>query len=295
EFTFSKVTPQRYPHFIPIDLSVRAYRSWKGDIESGIRGTVTLMHPEKRIEMEPIEFVVDEYEVDELQHPLDREGTDGSRGEEVTRMLNVFDDIVDENGQIKVVIRCLDSSQYLGVTRSGVYLRTADNPFWWNLTKAYISIWLQMTVVIAFGVMFSTRLSGPVAMVATFVCVLLGFFAEQIYDTRHYIDENISRGGGPIESLVRLLKQDAMTTEFDVDVTASKVIKAADAGIVYTLDAIATALPNLPKMVGTAEYAASGFDIFGALLCRHAAATLGYCILAFVVSYFFLKAREIAA
>ena len=49
------------------------------------------------------------------------------------------------------------------------------------------------------------------------------------------------------------------------------------------------------KMVGTAEYAASGFDIFGALLCRHAAATLGYCILAFVVSYFFLKAREIAA
>jgi hypothetical protein len=196
---------------------------------------------------------------------------------------------------MKVIIRCLDRSQYLGVTRSGVYLRPDENPFWWNLTKAYLSIWLQMTMVIAFGVMFSTFLSGPVAMVATFVCVLLGFSAEQVYDTRHYIDVGISRGGGPIESMVRLLKQDAMTTELDVESVAADVIKTTDAGIVYTLDAIATALPNLPKMVSTAEYAASGFDIFGALLCRHAAATLAYCLVAFVISYFFLKSREIAA
>ncbi len=291
EFTFENVTRERYPNFIPVDLSVRAYRSYKGDIESGIRGSITLKHPELPIETEPFEFVVDEYKVDELELPLAQEGTDG----EETRMLNVFDDIVDENGRMKVVIRCLDRSQYLGVTRSGIYLRPAENPFWWNLVKAYTSIWLQMTMVIAFGVMFSTRLSGPVTIVATFVCVLLGFFAEQVHDTRYYIDANISRGGGPIESMVRLLKQDAMTTELDVDSVASDVIKTADAGIVYTLDAIATALPNLPKMVGTAEYAASGFDIFGALLWRHAAATLGYCILAFVVSYFILKSREIAA
>ena len=197
--------------------------------------------------------------------------------------------------QCKFQIRCLDRGQYLGVTKSGIYLRPAENSFAWNLTKAYASIWLQMTMVIAFGVMFSTFLSGPVAMVATFVCVLLGFSAEQIYDTRHFIDSNIERGGGPIESVVRILKQDAMTTQLDVDAFTSKVIKTVDAGIVYSLDAIATALPNLPKMVGTAEYAASGFDIFGALLARHAAATLGYCILAFLVSYFFLKSREIAA
>ena len=73
------------------------------------------------------------------------------------------------------------------------------------------------------------------------------------------------------------------------------MIKTVDAVIVYAMDAVATALPNLPKMVGTAEYAASGFDIFGALLARHAVATFGYCVLAFMVSYFFLKSREIAA
>ncbi len=291
EFTFSNVTRQRYPDFIPIDLSLRAYRSYKGEIESGIRGSISLKHPSLEIETEPFEFVIDEYQVDELELPLQKEGT----ANDETRMLHVFDDIVDENGQMKVVIRCLDRSQYLGVTRSGVYLRPSESSFKWNLTKAYISIWLQMTMVIAFGVMFSTFLSGSVAMVATFICVLLGFSAEQVYDTRHYIDAGIANGGGPIESTVRLLKQDAMTTQLDVDPLAGKAIQMTDAVIVYSLDAIATALPNLPKMVSTAEYAASGFDIFGALLWRHAAATFGYCLLAFVVSYFFLKSREIAA
>ncbi|GAA4464664.1 ABC transporter permease [Novipirellula rosea] len=291
EFTFSDVTPERYVDGLPLDMSIRAYRSFKGDIVTGIRGSITMKHPDKAISSNPITFIVDEYTVDEKLLPLNIEGTDGNE----TRMLNVFDDLVDENGQMMVQIRCLDRSQYLGVTKSGVYLRPGENSFAWNLTKAYISIWLQMTMIIAFGVMFSTFLSGPVAMVATAVCVLLGFSAEQVYDTRYYIDSGIERGGGPIESVVRILKQDAMTTQLDVDALAGKVIKAVDAGIVYTLDAIATALPNLPKMVSTAEYAASGFDIFGALLARHAAATLGYCILAFVVSYFFLKSREIAA
>ncbi len=250
-----------------------------------------MKHPSRQIESNPIAFVIDEYDVDEKLLPLQIEGNENNE----TRMLSVFDDLVDEDGRLTIVIRCLDRSQYLGVTKSGVYLRPAEHKFWWNLVKSYISIWLQMTMVIAFGVMFSTFLSGPVAMVATFVCVLLGFSAEQVYDTRHFIDEGIERGGGPIESMVRLLKQDAMTTQLDVDTVAAKVIKTVDAGVVYTLDAIATALPNLPKMVGTAEYAASGFDIFGALLLRHATATIGYCILAFMISYFFLKSREIAA
>ncbi|MEM9368688.1 MAG: ABC transporter permease, partial [Planctomycetota bacterium] len=38
EFTFRDVTSDRYPQQIDLDLSLRAYRSYKGDIETGIRG-----------------------------------------------------------------------------------------------------------------------------------------------------------------------------------------------------------------------------------------------------------------
>lgn len=290
-FTFKDVTKERYPDGLPIDVSVRAYRSFKGDIDVGLRGSLTMKNPGNSAETNPISFIVNEYAIDEKVLPQSMEGTVGDE----TRVLDVFEDLVDENNELQVVLRCLDSSQYLGVTKSGIYLRPADHSFASNLLKAYVSIWLQMVMVIAFGVMFSTFLSGPVAMVATSVCVLLGFYAEQVYDTRHYMDEGISRGGGPIESLVRLARQDAMTTELDVDAFAGKVIKTVDAVIVYSMDAIATALPNLPKMVQTAEYVAGGLDIFGALLARHAVATLGYCLIAFVISYFALKSREIAA
>ncbi|MEM6366112.1 MAG: ABC transporter permease, partial [Planctomycetota bacterium] len=305
EFTFDNVTPERYPDGIPIDLALRAYRSYKGNIERGIRGSLTMKRPGTGVteQWPPVNFTVDEYDVSEQTLPVKRtkqvETTKVVDGVEVTETeiveVSVFDELVDEDDRLTVVVRCLDRAQYLGVTQSSVYLRPSDTSFGINFFKAYLSIWLQMAMVTAFGVMFSTFLTGPVAMIATFVCVLLGFSAEQVYDTRHYIDEGIERGGGPIESMVRLLRQDAMTTQLDVDTIAAKVIKTVDAGIVYLLDAIATALPNLPKMVETAEFAASGFDIFGALLARHAVATLGYILLAFFISYHTLKSREIAA
>ena len=291
-FTFKNVTQSRYSEGVPLDMQLRAYRSYKGDVEAGIRGSITIKNPETNAESNPINFTVDEYQVVERTLLSKIEGIDASGN---ANELDLFGDLVSDKGEVQIVVRCIDSSQYLGVTKSSVYLRPAENSFAWNLTKAYGSIWLQMTMVIAFGVMFSTFLSGPVAMISTSVCVLLGFFAEMIYNTRNSIDLNQNLGGGPIESLVRLLQQDAMTTELDVEGLAAKVIKTADAGIVYALDAITTALPNLPKMVETAEYAASGFDIFGALLGRHALATFGYCMLAFMISYFFLKSREIAA
>jgi hypothetical protein len=293
-FTFSDVTRNRYPdeEGISMEMALRAYRSIKGDIVSGLNGSITLRNPVNRqIESTPMTFVVQEYEIAEERLPREIEGTDGKE----TRKLSLFDDLVSEDGRLDVIIKCLDSEQYLGTSVSNVYLRPAETSFAWNLTKSYGSIWLQMVMVIAFGVMFSTFLSGPVAMVATFVCVLLGFAAEQIYDIRYYMDRGESMGGGPVESMVRLLRQDAMTTQLDVDSVAINVIKAVDSVAIYALDAIATSLPNLPKMVSTAEYAASGFDIFGSLLARHSVATFGYVILAFIISYFFLKTREIAA
>ena len=53
-YTFRDVTPQRYQDVIPVDLTIRAYRSYKGDIESGIRGSLTIKHPDNKTESNPI-------------------------------------------------------------------------------------------------------------------------------------------------------------------------------------------------------------------------------------------------
>ena len=102
-------------------------------------------------------------------------------------------------------------------------------------------------------------------------------------------------GGGPLESLIRTFRQDSLTVELDIEDVPLKIVRGVDNVAVYTQDAIVSSLPNLPKMVGTSEYVASGFDIFCGLLLRHIVATFGYVLLAFFVGYFLLKTREIAA
>lgn len=290
--TFDDITPEKYPDGLPLEMRLRVFRTLKGDIVTGIRGTVSVRNPDNpQIESDPISFVAQEYQVDSIEIGNQVPGSDGSQA----RTLSLYEDLVGENDQVEIVIRCLDRGQYLGLTRGDAYLKPRESTFAWNFTKAYFSIWLQMLMVIAFGVMFSTILSGPVAMIATFMLVLLGFSAESVYDTRYYIDRGQAMGGGPIESLIRTVRQDSLTLELDIDELPLRIIKAIDSVAVYSLDAIVTALPNLPKMLGTAEYVASGFDIFGDLLLRHTAVTFGYVIVACFVGYFFLKTREIAA
>ena len=52
------------------------------------------------------------------------------------------------------------------MSTADLYLRAGDSLFGWNMFKGFLGIWLQMVIVICLGVMFSTFLSGPVAMVA---------------------------------------------------------------------------------------------------------------------------------
>ncbi len=290
-YTFPNVTPRLYPEELPLQLNLRAFRAHKGIIDRGLRGTITLRNPDTGAVSNALQFIVKEYQIDEYRIPLVLAGNDGEKN----RDLNVFDDLVTEAGALQIELRCLDRGQYLGMTRGDVFLKPREASFAMNLMKAYGSIWLQMVMVIAFGVMFSTFVNGPVAMLMTLACVLLGFSAESVYEVRYYLDTNQAMGGGPIESLIRTARQDSMTTDLDVDAITSRVVKGIDFVFVYALDVVATSLPNLPKMLATAEYAASGFDIFGSLLARHATATLAYVLLAFFISYFCLKTREIAA
>ena len=127
EFTFSDVTREKYPNGISLDMTIRAYRSYKGDIETGIRGSITVRNPDTRAESNPIAFIVDEYVV--VERTLDdvMEGTDGEGnlrpGPKNDAPLDLFDDLVSADGRVQIIIKCLDRSQYLGVTKSSVYLR----------------------------------------------------------------------------------------------------------------------------------------------------------------------------
>lgn len=289
-WTFDDVRASRFPtgDKLPIEMSLKAFRTFKGDIVTGVQGEVFLVNPDdERIQSERIAFIVKEFAVDQIAIDVDLNGTvDGTPQE-----LNIYEDLVSDSGQLKIVVRCRDPSQYFGMSAADLYLKAGESTFGWNMFKGFLGLWMQMILIICVGVMFSTFLSGPVAMVATMACLVLGFFGGLAFD----VATGEVPGGGPIESLIRIPLQTGAMVDLDLgNPVLEKTIKVVDSGMMYTLFSVFKAIPSFGQF-NTGDYVAYGYNIYGGLVARHLTMTLCYFLLTSVIAYFFLKTREIAA
>jgi ABC-type transport system involved in multi-copper enzyme maturation permease subunit len=288
-WTFNNVWPSRFGdgETLPLELSLKAFRTFKGDIVTGVQGEIILKNPNGRVESARRGFIVKEFAVDRIEIPRKLSGSRDGQPVEV----DIFDDLVSEDGQLQVVVRCKDAGQYFGMAQPDLYLRAGDSTFGWNIFKGFLGIWMQMVLIICLGVMFSTFLSGPVAMVATLTCLMLGFFGNLALD----IATGDTPGGGPIESLIRMPLQTGAMVDLDLGNKALEtVIKVTDQGIMYTLVSVFQAIPRFGQF-NTADFVAYGFNISGGLVARHLTMTIAYFVLTSLIAYFFLKTRELAA
>jgi hypothetical protein len=159
-----------------------------------------------------------------------------------------------------------------------------------NFVKAYLSIWLQMMLVTAFGVTFSTFLSGPVALMASLSAIVLGMFGQFVRD----IATGAAYGGGPIESFIRIITQQNVMTDMEINAILNKIIKGLDGVLMHLMQAATYILPDYTRF-DTTEFVASGYNIFGSLVGEQLVMALVYFTVVSIAGYFFLKTREIAA
>lgn len=283
---FNGVAPGKFGDVLTMEMTLSAFRTYKGDIEKGVQGAVIFRNPDGSAESERIPFSIKEFQIDVRQYARKMKGfKDGQPAE-----LDLYTDLAPQ-GKLEIIVRCLDGSQYMGMGIADLFLRAGDVPFGWNFVKGYVSIWLQLMIVISFGVMFSTFLSGPVAMIATLSCLILGFFGSMAGD----ILQGKMVGGGPIESMIRIPTQAGVMTEFDLgNETLEGSIKFVDQIIIRGMTAVTGFLPDF-RQLGISDFVAYGINIFDGLLGRHITIAIGYFFLTGLVSYFFLKTREMAA
>ena len=148
-----------------------------------------------------------------------------------------------------------------------------------------------MLIIICFGVMFSTFLSGPVAMIATMTCLAIGFFGGIAKE----VAQGTTPGGGPVESMIRMANQAGAMVDLDLgNDILEKAIQGVDTGIMGALYLLTMGLPSFNDL-NTSEFVAYGVNIFEGLVARHLTMALGYFVLTAIVGYFFLKTREMAA
>ena len=194
-WTFQGITEEAFPDGLPVEMNIGVFRTYKGDIEKGVPGSLSVRNPRtgKKVEVR----------VFEIEGVRDRraESSPASCRRRTGRRSTCsrISSADGAGGSLAAMRRAASSTS--GAGQADMYLRARDASFALNFVKGYFGIWLQMTVVIALGVMFSTFLSGSVAMLATLGTLVGGFFSDFMFR----LATGQTYGGGPFESIIRLV------------------------------------------------------------------------------------------
>jgi hypothetical protein len=145
-----------------------------------------------------------------------------------------------------------------------------------------------MVLVISIGVCASTLLNGPVAMLFTVSFIILGFFRD--FFIKVAVGEQV--GGGPVESLVRLVTQMNQTSPLENNL-ATQLMYAVDGVLKATMQSVGYLLPDF-RSFSTVNYVAYGFNIPAAQVGAGLTEGLAFVLGLFIVGYFCLRTREVA-
>jgi len=279
-WTFTNLTEAEYPHGLPVELNLGVFRTHKGEMQKGVPGSLAVRNPQTGLRVEVRIFPAKEFVTDVQIVPRELQTADGRR-------VDLFRDLVAD-GRLEIWLRCLSPAQYFGAAQRDLYLRARDTSFAVNFAKGYLGIWLQMVLIVGFGVMFSTFLSGPVAMIATLSVLVIGFFSGFV--TELATGKNI--GGGPMESAIRLVTQENLVSELEPGLRTTAA-KMADRVFEQVLRGVAASVPGFADF-SYADFVADGFYIPRDRVLMGLCTMLAFLLPVFVVGYFFLKTREVA-
>lgn len=283
-WTFEDITPDQFPDGLPVEMTIRVFRSWKGKIEEGILGSLVVRNPKTGRTSGLRTFRCKDVQIDHQDIPLKLPDAANPSGPP----LELFKDLVTPDGKVEILLQCLAPTQYFGVAKADLYLKARDASFELNFLKGYLGIWFQLLLVTGLGVLFSTFLSGPVAMLATLGSIVLGFFSKYVAD----LAGGVIQGGGPLESIVRIKDQMNMTLPLEEGLVRD-VVQALDKPLLAMMEGLAYLLPDFHRFAN-ADHVAYGFDIpYDSMLVQGSLAA-GYLVAAAVIGTFILKTREVA-
>ncbi len=310
-YRFENLDRRDFPEQLPIEMLLRVFRTYQGNIDRGILGSIRFVNgdpavqqaaasaspaqrhqfdPDTAVESLPIFFYAQEFTPESLSinRRIRAKMLDGSE-----REVDLFEGFATD-GSFEIRIQCEEPGQYYGMAQADLYVRAADKSFAWNFVKSYITIWLQVLVVTSFGVMFSTFLTGAVAMLATVFTMTMGYFSHNIVR----VATGEQQGGGPIESLFRIVRQDNVVTELDAG-ASTVFIKAFDSVVMAVMRLVSVIMPNFRDFaehggINTARFVAYGYDIPADLMWQHSVITMLYVLTTACAGYFLFKSKEIA-
>lgn len=198
----------------------------------------------------------------------------------------------DDKGNTKprfsVYVKCESGGQLLGMAEPDLYILEDVKSFSQNFIKAMFGLWCKLCIVVALAVACSTYLSGVLSLLATVVIFNLGFLSDHMND----LATNRNIGGGPFESMSRLVKAEAPTAPTS-DSAGIRVIHILDQFWAWTVRRIQNVVPDVESL-SWSHFLSEGYNVNTEFLLVNLMVTLGYLLPWGVLAYYLLKSREVA-
>ena len=255
---------------ITVEMTFNVYRTTKGKVGEPVYAEIQAFNPRTGKEFEGDVFPIKEYYTNRVQIPAWI--------------------LAGSAGQLRIEIRCLSPTQYLGMSESDLYLLARSGNFGVNYMKGLFGVWLQAMVLTAIGVFAGTFLSWPVALLTTIAFFIAGqmAFAFLVDFSRQAI-----LGGGPFESLIRILTHDNQMSELAP--TAGVVLaKTLDSLVMPVMSMMVYLVPNF-QALDVSNMVADGFMVSWQSIGVNTLLALAYALPFSFAGYLILKNREVAA
>ena len=255
---------------VTVEMSFNVYRTTKGKIGEPVYAEIQAFNARTDAKFEGDVFPIKEYYTNRVQLPASILSGSG--------------------GALRIEIRCLSPTQYLGMAESDLYLLPKSGSFGVNYMKGLFGVWLQALVLTAIGVFAGTFLSWPVALVTTIAFFIAGqmAFTFLVDFTRQAV-----LGGGPFESLIRLLTHDNQMSELAP--TAGVVLaKTLDSLVMPLMSMLVFVVPNFNAM-DVSNLVADGYAVTWSDIVLNTLLAIAYALPFSLAGYFILKNREVAA
>jgi hypothetical protein len=227
-----------------------------------------------------------DYEVTAVEVPagLFKNARSGEPGKETAK-----DGAERPRPRFTVYVKCESGGQLLGMAEPDLYLLEGNKSFTQNFLKAMIGLWCRLCIVVGLAVACSTYLSGVLALLATAVVFLTGYFTDHLNDVAY----NRSIGGGPFESMSRLVRAE-MPTAQPSDTAGTKLLQGFDQVWGWVIRRVQNVIPDVESFSWT-HFVSEGFNINTEYLVLNVLVMVGYLLPWGILAYYLMKSREIAA
>jgi ABC-type transport system involved in multi-copper enzyme maturation permease subunit len=192
--------------------------------------------------------------------------------------------------RVKVFIHCTTPSQMLGMAEGDLYLLAQERSFIENYLKSTFGLWCWLVLVVGLSVTLSTYLDAVVTLLCVAFLFIIGFFSNYILE----LSQTIGKGqAGPFASLNQLL-QAKQPTALAEGTATEKAAETLDVGTGWGFRRIINVLPDVDAFYWT-HYVSEGFNISAENLVMNGVLLVAYLFPWFLLAYYLMRGREVAA